>query len=92
VTNPNEGAIPVPGENYPFFLAAIPNVFLITAPDYLLKIWPEDFDENELIDLEAMQRQVVSFLRLWQVMDRLPASAFGVPPMDGKQTPVRVTN
>ncbi|KAL2212452.1 hypothetical protein CC79DRAFT_1379475 [Sarocladium strictum] len=59
VTNPNEGAIPVPGENYPFFLAAIPNVFLITAPDYLLKIWPEDFDEKELIDLEAMQRQVI---------------------------------
>lgn len=92
VTNPNESAIPVPGENYPFFLTAIPNVFLITAPDYLLKIWPEDFDEKELIDLEAMQRQVASFLRLWQAMDGLPARAFGVPPMGGRQTPIRVTS
>ncbi|KAH8889979.1 hypothetical protein GQ53DRAFT_722371 [Thozetella sp. PMI_491] len=91
ISNPNQAAISVPGENYPYFLVAIPNVFIITVPDYLLKIWPVDFDERQLIDLEAMERQITSFLRLWEAMDGLPASAFGVPPTDGKQTPIRVT-
>ncbi|KAH8879743.1 hypothetical protein GQ53DRAFT_755714 [Thozetella sp. PMI_491] len=92
VSNPNSAVFPVPGEGYPYFLVGIPNVFIVTLPDYLLKIWPANFDERQLIDLGALERQVVSFLRVWKAMDGLPASAFGIPPTDGRQTPIQVTN
>ena len=71
VSNPVDSEIPQTGEGYPFFLADIPNINLVTNPSYLLKIWPKDFDEAQLVDLTAMQRQVESLFRVWKAMDSI---------------------
>ncbi|KAH8879496.1 hypothetical protein GQ53DRAFT_755937 [Thozetella sp. PMI_491] len=91
VTNPNTGATAQAGEGYPFYLFGIPNVSLVTNPSYLLQVFPTEFDQRQLIDNEALVRQVNSFLRLWHVMDTMPANAFGTIPTNGTQTPLTYT-
>jgi hypothetical protein len=91
VTNPNTGLIAQSGEGYPFYLFGIPNFSLVTNPSYLLQVFPKEFDQAQLIDSKALERQVNSFLRLWHVMDAMPASEFGTIPTNGTQTPLTYT-
>lgn len=90
VTNPVDSLVPQAGEGYPFFLVDIPNFSLITNPTYLLKVWPNDFDEAQLIDLRAMQRQVQSFMRMWEAMDGMSAEEFGMQSWNGTQLPLHI--
>lgn len=55
----------------------IPNMALVTSPLYLLAEFPPDFDERQLVDIDALKRQVDSFKGLWRDMDALPVEAFG---------------
>ncbi|OQV07001.1 hypothetical protein CLAIMM_11495 [Cladophialophora immunda] len=68
------------GEGEPFTVVKIPNMSMITSPLYLLAAWPDDFDESELVDLNAMKRQTESFLKIFDVMDKQPVASFGVVP------------
>lgn len=77
VNNPAASKIGQAGEGLAFFLNDIPNISLVTAPIYLLKIWPRDFDQTRLIDIAAMDRQITSFQRLWKAMDSMAADEFG---------------
>lgn len=80
IINPLDSPIQQPGEGQPFLAARIPEVSLVTSPSWLLKEWQEDFDERQLMDIMAAKRQVESFLRIWDTVDRMPASAFGTVP------------
>ncbi|KAK6379370.1 uncharacterized protein PV06_02337 [Exophiala oligosperma] len=71
------------GEGEPLTDERIPNMSIITTPLYLLAEWPEDFDERQLVDIAAMSRQIDSFMRIWKVMDTMPADSFGVVPKMG---------
>ena len=88
VSNPVDSLIPQAGEGYPFFLVDIPNLSLVTNPGYLLKIWPNSFNETQLVDLRAMQRQVESFMRVWKAMDSMAAEEFGTQSLNGTQLPL----
>jgi hypothetical protein len=88
VSNPVDSLIPQAGEGYPFFLVDMPNFSLVTNPSYLLKIWSQDFDERQLVDLRAMQRQVDSFTRMWRAMDAMSAEEFGTQSLNGTQLPL----
>ena len=78
------------GEGYPYFLYDIPNISLVTDPAYLLKIWPGNFDTTALVDLQAMQRQIQSFTRLWRVMDGMYADQFGQQSNNGSSTALHI--
>ncbi|KAI6350994.1 hypothetical protein MCOR25_010227 [Pyricularia grisea] len=71
VIDPNQGPVEQFGEGLPFFWAGIPEVSLITSPSWLLNEFShlDNFDERQLIDLEALQRQVDSFVRVWRAAD-----------------------
>jgi hypothetical protein len=60
------------GEGEPLYQRAIPGIALVTAPQYLLSIEPGDY-----VDLDLLTRQVDSFHRLLQRLDRLHAGEFG---------------
>ena len=90
VSNSVDSAIAQAGEGYSFFLVDIPNISLVTNPSYLLKIWPKGFDEAQLVDLRAVQRQVASFLRIWRVMDGMSADEFGLQSTNGTQQALHV--
>lgn len=77
VSNPINGSLEQPGEGLPFLWFEIPEISLVTSPDWLLKEWPQDFDERQLIDLDATKRQVKSFLRVWDLVDSMDAAEFG---------------
>lgn len=68
------------GEGEALLQAGIPEISLVTNPAYLLKIWPDDFDQSRLVDLRAMQRQIDSFLAIWELMDGMSAADFGTAP------------
>ena len=70
------------GEGEPLTDVHIPNVSLVTVPLYLLAEMPNDFDEKQLIDVNAMKRKIDSFMRIWAAMDTMSSGSFGVvPPM-----------
>ena len=65
------------GEGQPLTLAGIPNISLVTAPQYLLSDQPGDYVDNALLI-----RQVDSFRRLLRRLDVLPAPEIGtIPPV-----------
>ena len=90
VTDPVDSTIPQAGEGYPFYLEDIPNFSLVTYPNYLLKIWPESFDERALVDLEAVKRQVDSFVQIWSLMDGMDTVEFGVQSKEGENRELHV--
>ncbi|EJP67350.1 uncharacterized protein BBA_03924 [Beauveria bassiana ARSEF 2860] len=65
------------GEGEPLSQLSIPNVALVTAPMYLLAAW--EGDENELVDLAGMTRQINSFRKLRELAEKMDAEAFGIP-------------
>ncbi|SDC10734.1 hypothetical protein [Actinokineospora iranica] len=69
------------GEGQPLYLKRIPNIALVTAPQYLLSLEPGDY-----VDVDLLQRQVDSFRRLLRRIDTLPASSMGAIPA---HTPAR---
>ncbi|KAI0129543.1 hypothetical protein BJ170DRAFT_616713 [Xylariales sp. AK1849] len=77
VSDPIRSLLEQPGEGLPFLWNDIPEVSLVSAPDWLLKQWPDEFDQMQLIDLSATKRQIRNFVRLWGIIDRFDASAFG---------------
>lgn len=68
------------GEGEPLTEYGVPNMALVTSPLYLVAEWPMDFDERQLVDIDALKRQVDSLKRLWSDLDTLPAEAFGIVP------------
>jgi len=69
------------GEGEPLTDIQVPNFSMITVPLYLTAEMPQDFDERQLVDMPALKRQVDSFMKIWDVMDKMPLEAFGVVPM-----------
>jgi len=60
------------GEGQPLYLGRIPNISLVTVPQYLLSTEPGDY-----VDVKLLQRQVDSFARLLHRLDTLPAGSVG---------------
>jgi hypothetical protein len=60
------------GEGQPLYLARIPNISLVTVPQYLLSTEPGDY-----VDVKLLQRQVDSFARLLRRLDTLPCASVG---------------
>ncbi|KAJ6789930.1 hypothetical protein PWT90_10020 [Aphanocladium album] len=65
------------GEGEPLSQRSIPNVALVSTPIYLLAEWKGN--ENELIDLEGMIRQINSFRKLRELAEKMDTQAFGIP-------------
>lgn len=77
VVDPNTSFAEQSGEGLPYLWNNIPEISLVTAPNWLLKIWPEDFDERQLMDEQALKRQVESFLSVWRAVDGMSAAELG---------------
>jgi hypothetical protein len=60
------------GEGQPLYLERIPNISLVTVPQYLLSTEPGDY-----VDVKLLQRQVDSFARLLRRLDTLPSASVG---------------
>jgi hypothetical protein len=60
------------GEGQPLYLERIPNISLVTVPQYLLSTQPGDY-----VDVQLLQRQVDSFARLLRRLDTLPSASVG---------------
>jgi hypothetical protein len=60
------------GEGQPLYLERIPNISLVTVPQYLLSTEPGDY-----VDVKLLQRQVESFARLLRRLDTLPSASVG---------------
>jgi hypothetical protein len=60
------------GEGQPLYLERIPNISLVTIPQYLLSTEPGDY-----VDVKLLQRQVDSFARLLRRLDTLPPASVG---------------
>jgi hypothetical protein len=60
------------GEGQPLYLERIPNISLVTVPQYLLSTEPGDY-----VDVTLLQRQVDSFARLLRRLDTLPSASVG---------------
>jgi hypothetical protein len=60
------------GEGQPLYLEQIPNISLVTVPQYLLTTEPGDY-----VDIPLLRRQVDSFGRLLRRLDTLPAASVG---------------
>jgi hypothetical protein len=60
------------GEGQPLYLERIPNISLVTVPQYLLSTEPRNY-----VDVQLLQRQVDSFTRLLRRMDALPTGSVG---------------
>ena len=82
VIDPNTAGFQA-GEGGPLYMVDIPNISLITTTTYLLAEYPVGFDQRELVDVGAVQRQVDSFMEIWRLMDTLPRGGFGVIPAQG---------
>lgn len=64
------------GEGQPLLQKGIPNISLVTGPQYLLSTTPREY-----VDPDLAGRQIASFHRLMRRMDRMPGFSFGsVPP------------
>lgn len=77
IINPNVGPQAQLGEGLPLWHARIPEISLVTAPPWLLKEFPKEFDERRLVDMHALRRQVDSFERIWRMADLMPRHDFG---------------
>ncbi|ETN44628.1 uncharacterized protein HMPREF1541_10298 [Cyphellophora europaea CBS 101466] len=77
ISNPIESKLEQPGEGLPLLWHQIPEISLVTSPDWLLKEWPDLFDQRQLIDVAVTKRQVASFLRIWDRVDGMDAGQFG---------------
>lgn len=77
ISNPIESELEQPGEGLPLLWENIPEVSLVTSPEWTLKIWPEGVDERTLIDVEVAKRQIESFLRVWNAVDEMEKGSFG---------------
>ncbi|MCA1438522.1 MULTISPECIES: hypothetical protein [unclassified Bradyrhizobium] len=64
------------GEGQPLYLKGIPNIALVTVPQYLLSIEPGDY-----VDVALLDRQVSSFARLLQRIDTMPSNEIGTVKM-----------
>ncbi|MEE3067459.1 MAG: hypothetical protein VYA67_26575 [Actinomycetota bacterium] len=60
------------GEGQPLYLERIPNISLVTVPQYLLTTEPGDY-----VDAALLKRQVDSFARLLRRLDTLPPASVG---------------
>ena len=60
------------GEGQPLYLERIPNISLVTVPQYLLSTQPGDY-----VDVSLLHRQVDSFGRLLRRLDTLPSASVG---------------
>ncbi|MCA1545153.1 hypothetical protein GA0061099_10442 [Bradyrhizobium yuanmingense] len=60
------------GEGQPLYLKGIPNIALVTVPQYLLSIEPGDY-----VDVALLDRQVGSFARLLRRIDAMPSNEIG---------------
>ncbi|MFI9386563.1 hypothetical protein [Kutzneria sp. NPDC052558] len=63
------------GEGQCLYLVGIPNISLVTLPQYLLSL-----EQGDYVDVALAGRQIDSFRRLLRRMDTLPATSFGVIP------------
>jgi hypothetical protein len=69
---PGPTRVSVPNELMPLYLERIPNMSLVTVPQYLLSTEPGDY-----VDVKLLQRQVDSFARLLRRLDTLPSASVG---------------
>ncbi|KAH8653782.1 hypothetical protein BX600DRAFT_516021 [Xylariales sp. PMI_506] len=76
--DPNRSLAEQSGEGLPFLWNNIPEISLCTSPEWILKVWPADFDERKLMDEQALIRQVQSFLRVWKAVDGMATADLGV--------------
>jgi hypothetical protein len=60
------------GEGQPLYLERIPNISLVSVPQYLLSTEPGDY-----VDVQLLRRQVDSFARLLRRLDTLPPASVG---------------
>jgi hypothetical protein len=60
------------GEGQPLYLQRIPNISLVTTPQYLLSLRAGDY-----VDVALLERQVDSFRRLLRRLDTAPAGSVG---------------
>lgn len=63
------------GEGEPLFQVGIPTISLVTAPDYLCKCSKEG--EIEKLDMELMDEQIITFLKVIIEIDKITAEALG---------------
>ncbi|UFW88419.1 hypothetical protein BjapCC829_07810 [Bradyrhizobium barranii] len=60
------------GEGQPLYLKGIPNIALVTIPQYLLSVEPGDY-----VDIALLNRQLSSFARLLRRIDTMPINENG---------------
>ncbi|MGM4954273.1 hypothetical protein ACT4MK_02690 [Bradyrhizobium barranii] len=60
------------GEGQPLYLKGIPNIALVTIPQYLLSVEPGDY-----VDIALLNRQLSSFARLLRRIDTMPINEIG---------------
>lgn len=65
------------GEGQPLFDFGIPEIALVTAPDYLCVV--SDNHEMDKFDLELMYEQIETFIRCVHIIDTKPAKVLGRP-------------
>ena len=63
------------GEGQPFFNAGVPEISLVTSPDYLCVESPTH--EMEKFDPELMYEQTVSFIRMAEMLNTMTAEEIG---------------
>ena len=63
------------GEGQPLYLKRIPNIALVTTPQYLLSVQAGDY-----VDVALLERQVDSFRRLLRRLDTVPEGGVGSIP------------
>lgn len=78
VSDPVVSKMEQPGEGLPFLWSEIAEVSLVTSPDWLLKEWPQEFDERQLMDVEVARRQIQSFLKVWAAVDQMGREELGI--------------
>ena len=63
------------GEGQSLFNAGIPEIALVTSPDYLCV--ESETDEMEKFDPDLMYQQTVSFVKMAQIIGETPAAELG---------------
>ncbi|MPN15092.1 hypothetical protein SDC9_162421 [bioreactor metagenome] len=63
------------GEGQPLFNSGIPEIALVTAPDSLCVI--SESHEMEKFDIDLMQEQTVSFMKMIELIEGIPTAAIG---------------
>ena len=65
------------GEGQPLFNVGIPQIALVTAPDYLTAV--ADDHQMSRFDIDLMYEQVQTFLKVVLLLDETPTEAIGKP-------------